>query len=679
MEINSIIYIEQTLHGYSSGHTLIASSVTLSPDSKRIMLPISDMSGSSMQAGFESYITGYPLKTEKKYAIAKTWYAPEMKRPGCVWTHTLLIDFSDLPKIKNLELLLEKFLRPNDKKKEITPYTLPIQYMINSEHTNYIYSVGSEILVKQILENIYQYPTSVLISKDLAKYGEELVVLSIWMQLWPRLRRNFSFCTGAISARYFQGELLDLQFISPKFDYALISRNKAIIINKKSSISHSDFPEWVALAFDNLSFPSIELERFLSFYGSDTPAKRTSFKVMVETYLYLKNNNPKLAESLKYLALKFKLPTNANNLKGSIFGLSNSVFPLVIPKYEEKQIILNLCSTLFYASYDYKKLMFKERFFNIFFEITDDSINFLKAVLESEPNCFGEEAVRELPSVIAKNGNLEQIWSDRFLSNLFVNLNPNLTYEKNFWFQQKGNEAEIVSILQNIDDTIDFNWKSVITNLIDIDADIDLQTFNGTDIRIEEFILEWIDSRSDFDAKTCNLGRNWLDYLKLNVLEVLLWLDKKSDININTMLFVVKILDPNSSEVINYGLSPWLKVVRAYDEYKYSRDFFEIHSFLLCVAFNSNNEKAKAIFEIAFEPVYLALTHDHLKYEYWKKLEPHTKSLSSLFNWDKSKKLAKALVELYTKNYWEISELAKCIHHNEISSRIKNLYYKKNK
>src|SRR5687767_10664854 len=96
MDKNGIIAINQTLHGYNNGHTLIASSTDINSEVKRIMLPISDMSGNSMQNGFEEYLTGYPLREINMYALAKTWYAPEMTRPGCVWTHTLLIDFADL-------------------------------------------------------------------------------------------------------------------------------------------------------------------------------------------------------------------------------------------------------------------------------------------------------------------------------------------------------------------------------------------------------------------------------------------------------------------------------------------------------------------------------------------------------------------------------------------------------
>ncbi len=65
-----------------------------------------------MVSGFEEYVTGYPLIDASFYAFARTWYAPEMERPGCVWTHTLLIGERDLGALDDLTILNRCFRRP---------------------------------------------------------------------------------------------------------------------------------------------------------------------------------------------------------------------------------------------------------------------------------------------------------------------------------------------------------------------------------------------------------------------------------------------------------------------------------------------------------------------------------------------------------------------------------------
>ena len=65
--------IHQAIHGYRDGHRLLSSSTPLPPDASRTMLVLSDMSGSSMQPGFDEYLTAYQLPGTELFVLAKTW------------------------------------------------------------------------------------------------------------------------------------------------------------------------------------------------------------------------------------------------------------------------------------------------------------------------------------------------------------------------------------------------------------------------------------------------------------------------------------------------------------------------------------------------------------------------------------------------------------------------------
>ena len=109
------LILHQTLHGYGEGHRLIAGSVSLPPPDARSMLILSNSSGGEVRLPAKGYLTGYPLGGSGKYVLARTWAAPEMSRPGCVWTHSLLIDFSDLARLVSVEGLDELFHPPDGK------------------------------------------------------------------------------------------------------------------------------------------------------------------------------------------------------------------------------------------------------------------------------------------------------------------------------------------------------------------------------------------------------------------------------------------------------------------------------------------------------------------------------------------------------------------------------------
>src|ERR1700678_3833458 len=86
--------IDQCLYGYRNGHELLASSTALSPELRNKLLVLSDLAGSQMVAGFETYLTGTAVSAGV-YAFVRTWYAPEVARPGAVWSHVLLLRRED--------------------------------------------------------------------------------------------------------------------------------------------------------------------------------------------------------------------------------------------------------------------------------------------------------------------------------------------------------------------------------------------------------------------------------------------------------------------------------------------------------------------------------------------------------------------------------------------------------
>lgn len=78
------IRVEQFLFGYDNGHKVLSTSVQNRLMQQKDMEILSDASGNGR---FDNYITCFPLVKDGYYVFSKTWYADEMTRPGCVWTH----------------------------------------------------------------------------------------------------------------------------------------------------------------------------------------------------------------------------------------------------------------------------------------------------------------------------------------------------------------------------------------------------------------------------------------------------------------------------------------------------------------------------------------------------------------------------------------------------------------
>ena len=96
--------VEQCLFGYDDGHRLLASSIPLGTEAATLT-EMSDLAPGAVFGRSESYWTGVPAPGISRYVLMRTWPAPEMSRPGCVWTHALLFEPSLLEELGDLAAL----------------------------------------------------------------------------------------------------------------------------------------------------------------------------------------------------------------------------------------------------------------------------------------------------------------------------------------------------------------------------------------------------------------------------------------------------------------------------------------------------------------------------------------------------------------------------------------------
>ena len=267
------IKVDQTLHGYSEGHRLIEGSFKLPQPDARTMLVLSDASGSGSRIPPDGYLTGYPLAEVGKYVLARTWAAPEMSRPGCVWTHSLLIDFADLARLGSADELLEIFHRPSGIGGRGFGSRLEIE-LTRMPTTIPPHDLGR---AAEWAGALYGKPKGRIIGEREGQRDDELVV-ALWMQQWPRLRRAFRFCSFATDARSTSSEVFDLQLV----EGSRSSRSKVPGAVLASSVARGD---WIQTLLDDLEMPSSSgLRRFLRDVGSDVANGRAAMVPLIQLF-----------------------------------------------------------------------------------------------------------------------------------------------------------------------------------------------------------------------------------------------------------------------------------------------------------------------------------------------------------------------------------------------------------
>ncbi|WP_263417860.1 GAP1-N1 domain-containing protein [Terriglobus albidus] len=319
------ITFHQALFGYDSGHHLLASSLSLSADVKHLLAVATDLSGSSPSSGFEFSYTGIPLAGSKYFALFCTWQAHEMPRPGSVWSQVLFIELGDLAQLEDLGVLRTLFRRPVDQNFEL--YRHPITFSSHIRSERKLFGNGL-IAAPRVLDALYKTPHRSVVILDTEETSAEELIFTLWSQQWPKLRRNFRFSTGSFADRGAPKSAFDLQ-VAPIMSRRLWQREDQHLVLDLSDKSdqHSDPSStggWIQLALQDLVSPGrTGLRDFLIVFGSDIEQPRAAFAKLASIYDSLRTgSNTSWRRSLELIAELFPNATEAIRLKESACEIS---------------------------------------------------------------------------------------------------------------------------------------------------------------------------------------------------------------------------------------------------------------------------------------------------------------------------------------------------------------------
>ncbi|WOH80559.1 hypothetical protein RX327_33110 [Bradyrhizobium sp. BEA-2-5] len=300
--------IDQALFGYADGHRQIASSVRLPPKDLYLLSSASDLASGARLSERDSYLSGLPLPESRKYALFRTWAAPEMPRPGCVWSHVLLLGPKISASIPSLSEVLPFFRRPVAS--ETSSYGDPLDISFSS-----FVEPASVHLISEIISGYYTGGRATL-SPDSGEPDEiENAVLAVWSQQWPRLRASFSFCTASLNENR-RAEQNDYSVqVAPLDEAPSISRER-----------------WVSFAAADAALNKVTpLRRFLWRYGRDISASRRQYRMIVDLYLRSDGVDAISSDAAFDIFRALPDPSEGAVLKRDILGIGPSSPRLVAP------------------------------------------------------------------------------------------------------------------------------------------------------------------------------------------------------------------------------------------------------------------------------------------------------------------------------------------------------------
>lgn len=637
-----MITLHQMLHGYKLGHNYIQGSIVL--PSTHDMDKIATLSDWSEYVGVNNerdYITAYPLDESPYYVVAMTWYADGMRRPGCVWTHSLLIHKDDLDKINDFCNLLYLFEVPLTENYE--NYSIPRGFVEDAKEAETHLSEIGENKAAEVYESLLSTTPSFIMTELTSQQSQELL-LTLLNYVPTEIMKNKSICSGTAAPRAYDGQYLSLQFVTH-------DGNSVKYLSNKTTAPWSQL---VGISAVNNRPQLANLIRHYQDELGDSVGMLSGFlNVVVLINRTCKDEEEKqqvLLEIINTLSQTFPNQQDGKVFKSAVFQ------PSVARDFGGEENFLYIISTVNVASFTKEQVEYDKRIHDL---STDQFLQLLKQLYTAEElNEWGIQTVNEVGRYIsyAEIAGLRK--TDKAFFQTIICSSPELLNQIVWTDFTKEELHSTLSVFsdKNMVNTF-MHWKELLKTMLELNvpvaSELARMAFSHDRHCVGEY-LSYINTEKHQPQRFVSME------LERYPEAVLDWLSNVSIINFDVAYVLVNSIDEFDALTKNKGSRIWMPFHNVLTE----KDPIQFYIYLYRLSFNWQDKEALMYLRKAFYPIHELLSQDKLEYSFWYRIEPYTEHLFFLQNWDKCKRVrkmvirrlkesgyAKSIVENYTPNF----------------------------
>lgn len=615
-------YVEQTLHGYSNGHRMLQASTKLSDQDSKKMMTLSDLSGNEFVNGFERYFTGYSLNDEH-IVLACTWYAEEMKRPGCVWTHSLIFNVHDFLLMKeDVASIINIFKRPNINS-DFASYSNSLKFVCEDHEQM------DDNNLKYLLWCIWGNRNPLIIFDDKST-GLEKEIIFLFLTQHDLLEEDYSFCTGSVALRGYGGKTLHLQIVPRK-----ISRSKLYIGDKTYEAKDKDiiknYPLWVNKMFDNLKKDN--LKKYRKFIAGFSKDYKQPVYVPAFMKLYVGSSaDQKKATLVTLLQMASAIFEDKKRICNEILTLySKNYFWNWCEKESYNEVLEYFVdnSWLDISAIDIRK-MIKEGY------IADyvGSQRLVKNILKREESSLNEVLLKEYANLIPENKFADFTGLEYDCCSTLISFKNEFAMCQEIWRKSKGYQQGIIRCLHREEEIMDKKIIQTVLQTSIYDLSYDLYR-----VYEQECMQVYWDYLLD------NLGKEKVKGI-INIVKD----DIESEVKLilcniterDTLIFLVSMVDPYNHEIQKLSKEDIYKIYDTITRENCAQNEKEsLAKFLLPICILADYMLDTEIARFSFEIVHRMLATQNFPEMEWDKLEKILPEVAFYNNWDRCKRLRK--------------------------------------
>jgi GTPase-associated protein 1, N-terminal domain type 1 len=618
--------VDQCLFGYADGHRLLESSTRVPAEIASDLTALSDVAPGARFAGSNGYWTGFPVPRLARYGLMYTWPAPEMPRPGCVWTHLLLLDPTVFEVVEDLSCF-EALMRRPEAPDDFVGYTRPIAARSLEELS--LGTLQSSAALRQldrsraitILEVLYgdlEGPVEV------KRPGEiDDLVLAVWSQQWPRLRRNFRFQTAASTGTEGTNKRFDLQ----------LRLAGAALPPSLNTPDHKDL-EWREVAVDDIENSSDRrLRTFLWRYGQDVKRQRGSFRPLAQLFGFMESAfGDSSREIPPFVARYFPDIDDASTLKrdlmdGIIFGDA------------QVDSILFLCEVDKGRSLPMPSKEGLRGFANNWPTRSIDMMRLAEWAATEQG-----ELAEALLSAVAKVIPSADFWK---VTEAYPEMRRRMVANQPDLLDAEPVASLAPMALATLLDTIPADHEVGAALVRRLPAPVDHRVVQKVFERLPSAtLLQVIDTANRFGVEAAGTWLHAVGDIPSRVLDpaVMARICKTS-----VLLAIAEALDWLSEEVLKHGLEPWAIGLRNAKNDLTLLDRDRLEAFLFALALVVGGRQVEEMFERSFGYLHDRITHSYLSWPAQKLLQPKLPNTGYFRDWDDGLKLRLSVTQAYVR------------------------------
>lgn len=635
------VRVHQCLFGYDDGHRLLAASIHLPSDIESLLLPLSDLAPGLDVMEFQPYWTGAPLTRFKSYALMRTWPAPEVSRPGCVWTHALILNSSAIARFINLGVLRQLATRPviaSRPKNYLQPLLLDITQLERTvDGPPYLVS-GREAL--ELLRAVYAREATGTVAAHPGALDD--AVFALWSQQWPRLRQSFGFRTT--------GSSLDPPKLGVRLHLRIRSHSSADSAESSTDLRGGAIEPWEAAAVDDLrSSEPTDFRRFLWRYGSDVRRGRERFQLLAELYVNTRLESltdGDLETALSTVSAAMPTLDDGRTLKRDLVSCGASVHSLLPPSAPLDMLAFFVRNPR--APLPHPPAQVFDAI-ESFWEVRLDEVLAIAELAAATQSEVGDLVLGRVASVAKPDEFLKCTRDHPNLRRRLIQVNPALLNSEELPRVPRRELSELLVLVPDDASVL----RSLLGRLIHVDdeelaADVHNRFPDATFHAISEAVGRAAESRGP------EVPRSWSRLIATDPAVFLHSGILETASTTRVLAAFAAILGYDRPEVLSAGPLPWARALRAAWDNVEGRDRQIFLAFLLAAALSQPVPGSESLFEKAFEPVDKDLAHWQFSSEAKAILSRHLPDLDWWRQWDTCLGLRVAVVTAYVDGDLEV-------------------------